>query len=113
MTETIRQFANSENIQLRQKNMKRIQGKLQRTSQFIQDQQEQEEQVLQAFVMTNEERIQGEDHYYQRLRLIYYHLSNITVLSIDQMTFSAENKTIIHDALFQLANMLESDQPQQ
>ncbi|HLR53429.1 MAG TPA: aromatic acid exporter family protein [Pseudogracilibacillus sp.] len=113
MAETIRQFASSENKQLLQKNMKQIQGKLQKTNQFIQYQKDQEEYVLQAFVMTNEEQIQGEDYYYQRLRLIYYHLSNITVLNIDQMTFSAENKTIIHDALFQLANMLESDQPQQ
>lgn len=113
MAETIRQFASSENKQLLQKNMKQIQSKLQKANQFIQYQKDQEEYVLQALVMTNDEQIQEEDHYYRRLRLIYYHLSNITALNMDQMTFSEENKTIIQGALYQLADMLESDQPQQ
>lgn len=113
MAETIRQFAILENKKPLQKNMKQIQIKLKKADQFIQYQKDQEEYAWQAMVMTNDEQIQEEDKYFHKLRLIYYHLSNITELKIEQMTFSEENKKIIQEALFQLADLLESDPLQQ
>jgi|SRR5699024_9835237 len=113
MAETIRQVAALENKKLLQRNMKQIQAKLKKAKQFLQYQKDQEEYALQAIVMTNDEQIQEEETFFRKLQLIYYHLSNITELKIEQMTFSKEHKKVIQDALFQLADMLESEPLQQ
>lgn len=85
--------------------MNRAKRKIEKTEELIRYQKDQSH--FQAFVISGKEDFHVADKEVEQLRLVHYHLANITDLGIKHMTFSKENMQFIQTAILHLADIIQ------
>lgn len=104
--DTLIKLANLHNKQAIKKKMVNIQHKIDKLEELTRFQKEQS--YFQFFIIhKKEEEPQEDEGNVQQLKLIHYHLRNITNLEMKHMTFSDENMLVIKNAIHRLANILQ------
>ena len=82
--------------------MKKINHRIDKTSELIKYQHNQNE--FQVSIMSKKETSQIHELQVEQIKLLYYHLSNISVLNFDHLTYSADNMETIRAAITHLAH---------
>lgn len=108
---TLRRLAQLESKTVLTSQMNRARRKIDKTEELIRFQKDQSH--FQSFVISRKEDFQVADKEVEQLRLVHYHLANITDLGIKHMTFSEENMQIIQTAIMNLADILQGKAEQE
>lgn len=108
---TLRRLAQLESKTVLTSQMNRARRKIDKTEELIRFQKDQSH--FQSFVISRKEDFQVAEKEVEQLRLVHYHLANITDLGIKHMTFSEENMQIIQTAIMNLADILQGKAEQE